>query len=406
MKPQGYPALFLCLTLAACPLVDGLVVPPIIWSGKSATTRLFLAKKKRNTKKAGNSASGGFAATVKKNKSTNVGGDYAMFPALEPDVKGTLVASPDDPNNDPPRELPNEIYQRLDQIYGFSQFNYENSPVAEEEEEETTMSFQDLISGNLEEEDEDEDDNDTHQILSQLPPFEQFHVLHVDPLVISVQDFFTSEECDAYVDMPNLPDKEMFQTGSMTVGKDAKSKAQRTSTTWFNHYKNVPALMAKASRLLGLEGIDQWEEPQTVRYRRSEKFTWHLDALGPQELTSSKGGQRIATVLVYHTDLEENEGGATIFRDLRDKNGDRLKVQPKKGSALIFFPSAGGIPNQPLDIRTLHCGESVAESSQHDKWISQLWLRATRNAYQPTAPDGNTHAAATEAIADYCKAAA
>lgn len=62
------------------------------------------------------------------------------------------------------------------------------------------------------------------------------------------------------------------------------------------------------------------------RYRRNEKFTWHLDALGPTELDSSKGGQRIATLLVYHTDLEEDEGGATIFRDLRDSKGERLKV--------------------------------------------------------------------------------
>ena len=62
------------------------------------------------------------------------------------------------------------------------------------------------------------------------------------------------------------------------------------------------------------------------RYRRNEKFTWHLDALGPIELDSSKGGQRTATLLVYHTDLEEDEGGATIFRDLRDSNGERLKV--------------------------------------------------------------------------------
>lgn len=62
------------------------------------------------------------------------------------------------------------------------------------------------------------------------------------------------------------------------------------------------------------------------RYRRNEKFTWHLDALGPGELTSSPGGQRTATLLVYHTDLEEGDGGATVFRDLRDKNGSRLKL--------------------------------------------------------------------------------
>jgi hypothetical protein len=84
--------------------------------------------------------------------------------------------------------------------------------------------------------------------------------------------------------------------------------------------------MAKASRLLGLDGIDQWEEPQTVRYRRNEKFTWHLDALGPNELGTSKGGQRIATLLVYHTGLEEGEGGATVFRDLKGADGGRLKM--------------------------------------------------------------------------------
>jgi hypothetical protein len=38
------------------------------------------------------------------------------------------------------------------------------------------------------------------------------------------------------------------------------------------------------------------------------------------------GGQRTATLLVYLTDLEESDGGATIFRDLSYDNGDRLRV--------------------------------------------------------------------------------
>jgi hypothetical protein len=75
--------------------------------------------------------------------------------------------------------------------------------------------------------------------------------------------------------------------------------------------------------------------------------------------------------------------------------------QPKKGSALLFFPAAGGIPNVPFDIRTLHCGEAVSEDSTQDKWISQLWLR--ENAYRPTAPAGNNHADAMEPIARYCE---
>jgi hypothetical protein len=78
--------------------------------------------------------------------------------------------------------------------------------------------------------------------------------------------------------------------------------------------------------------------------------------------------------------------------------------QPKKGSALMFFPAAGGIPNTPFDIRTLHCGESVAKSSDSDKWISQLWLREN-TAYKPSAPPGNLHQEADEAVQSYCERA-
>ena len=62
------------------------------------------------------------------------------------------------------------------------------------------------------------------------------------------------------------------------------------------------------------------------RYRRNEKFTWHLDALSPDAATDPAGaGQRVATLLVYLSDLKEDEGGATMFRDLGE--GDNpLKV--------------------------------------------------------------------------------
>ena len=77
------------------------------------------------------------------------------------------------------------------------------------------------------------------------------------------------------------------------------------------------------------------------------------------------------------------------------------KSPPKKGSALLFFPSAGGIPNTPFDIRTLHAGEAVSASSPTDKWIAQLWLRH-EEGYKPTAPPGNTHASAEQDVTEYC----
>lgn len=66
-------------------------------------------------------------------------------------------------------------------------------------------------------------------------------------------------------------------------------------------------------------------QPKQVRYRPGEKFTWHLDALPPTPELPGKGGQRIATLLVYLTELPEGDGGATAFRDLGP-----LRVRPRK----------------------------------------------------------------------------
>jgi hypothetical protein len=39
---------------------------------------------------------------------------------------------------------------------------------------------------------------------------------------------------------------------------------------------------------------------------------------------------------------------------------------------LLFFPAAGGLPNAPFDIRTLHCGEAVDKDAMSEKWIAQV----------------------------------
>ena len=396
------------------------------------------AKKAGKTQRRAGGSTGGFGASTAssqkdkaKSKATD---DYAVFPRLENSVAQTLEAAPPSWYLES-GDLPEEIYQRLDQIYGFPDFNYEKEPDNSTPSSSTSgaasssTSMADILSTPSTTSTGSSDLDsllaaatgapstpaaDESLSLNSLPSFSKFRILHIDPLVLAVDDFFTDEECDRYVASAaesnvkkNEKGSEVMQSRSPTVGKDAVSKAQRTSTTWYHHYKGVPELMAKASRLLGLNGISRWEEPQIVRYRRNEKFTWHLDALGPTENKSELGGQRIATLLVYLTELDEAEGGATMFRDLsfgaddESSTSDTLKMRPRKGSALLFFPAAGGIPNTPFDIRTLHCGEAVSSSSTQDKWISQLWLR--EGSYQPSAPPGNLHAAATEAISEYCQ---
>lgn len=130
-------------------------------------------------------------------------------------------------------------------------------------------------------------------------------LLHADPVVFEVENFFSPEECDTYVAMSTMAQSGRRKGGfksmelqSATTSAESQFQQQRTSTTWFHHYASAPELLAKASALLGVEDYSQWEEPQTVRYRPGEKFSWHLDALPPTETGASKGGQRTATILV------------------------------------------------------------------------------------------------------------
>jgi hypothetical protein len=423
-------------------LVNSFVPQPINFLPSNFKTALDAKTKKK--KKATTTRTSGFGTVVEKKgpKKKNENDDYAAFPALQDTVKNTLIPSTaEDQEN--ARDLPNQLYDRLGQIYGYTNFNFPSGWFDDEQDEiekEESTSFNDLLTsgnsnsnpssvgsdfGDLLKPKNDFSDliasasggtiegGDASKTLSKqlpiekLPPFSKFRVLHVDPMVLAIDDFFTDEECDEYVEKCANPKKRTvsndmpMMSRSKTVGKDSLAEAQRTSTTWFHHFKSVPALMAKASRLLGLRTIDRWEEPQTVRYQPQEKFTWHLDALAPSDSLNEMGGQRVATLLVYLTDLGPNLGGSTLFRDLGSTEGEFLKVQPKKGSALLFFPAAGGIPETPFDIRTLHAGEAVASDSSEDKWIAQMWLREN-DSYKPSAPPGNSHAMASETIEEYC----
>jgi hypothetical protein len=274
--------------------------PTLLWAKAAAA-----AKKSKSKKAHAPSSTGGFGKVATSGaSSTKANDDFAAFPALEPRVVETLVSSPLELQQ--MGGLPGEIYDVLEQIYGFPNFNHQKY---EEDNGGTMSSFDDLISftgdasstastglDNLilkQKEAAGSDDladllafatgesvpssksstsateSSSMKAISSLPPFSKFRILHIDPLLIAVDDFFSDEECDRYVAMVNAPSSKNkdapFQSRSKTVGKDALAKAQRTSTTWFNHYKAVPELMAKASRLLGLQRIDQWEEPQIVR---------------------------------------------------------------------------------------------------------------------------------------------
>ena len=356
---------------------------------KSARTFTQLAAKKKKASGSTSARAGGagFGAAASK-PTTSVNDDYAVFPALEPQISETLEPAPLDWQEEA-GPLPAEILDRLSQIYGFAHFNGNNK---EEASASTYASLESLLLA--------KEDDTTPVIptsskrimkdsIQRLPPFTDFRILHIDPLVLAIDNFMSETECQEYIDLASST--ALYSQTSPTVGVGKKARAQRTSTTWYHAYEKVPAFLTKASALLGLSNVDGWEEVQTVRYRRQEHFSWHLDALGQDALSQNSSGQRIATLLVYLT--ENVEGGATMFRDLN------IQVKPRLGTALLFFPAAGGVPGCPADFRTLHCGQVVAESSPQDKWIGQIWLRP--RPYHVTVGTSHEDPIVAKAIAEY-----
>lgn len=329
---------------------------------------------------------GGFGVGISKPK-TAVDDDYAVFPALEPHILETLESAPHEWQEES-GPLPKEILDRLDQIYGFPHFNGNSGS---EDLSGDSISLESLLLAK--EDDTPAVPTSSKQLMKdsiqRLPPFTDFRILHIDPLVLAVDNFMNEEECQEYIELASST--ALHSQTSPTVGVGKEARAQRTSTTWYHAYEKVPAFLTKASALMGLTNVDGWEEIQTVRYRRQEHFSWHLDALGQDALSQNTSGQRIATLLVYLT--EGVEGGATMFRDMG------IQVKPRRGSALLFFPAAGGLPGCPPDFRTLHCGQVVAESSPEDKWIGQIWLRP--RPYHVTVGTSHEDPIVAKAMAEY-----
>jgi prolyl 4-hydroxylase len=134
-----------------------------------------------------------------------------------------------------------------------------------------------------------------------VPPM-KLRLLHVSPPVLTIDHFFTPQECASIkrVATESSSDKNSASAGGGGGPVQVHSKtfagalSTRTSTSWFCYYRDVPTLLAKACRVLGLR-LEAMEEPQIVRYGPGQEFSFHYDEIPASQLAN--GGQRLATLL-------------------------------------------------------------------------------------------------------------
>jgi len=125
-------------------------------------------------------------------------------------------------------------------------------------------------------------------------------------------------------------------------------------------------LTSRAEALLR-SGRETFEAVTVIRYEPGQRLAPHFDAnRAASAEDAARGGQTLATLLVYLTDAEAGRGGRTIFGSLG------LEVTPRKGDACLFFPASA---DGEFDGRLEHEGEPP-EGTQ--KYIARIWKHKER----------------------------
>jgi len=186
----------------------------------------------------------------------------------------------------------------------------------------------------------------------ELNPFPKKKLIHQNPPIYIVENFLSSDECKYIINMSDKKVRKSLVVDPKT-GRGV-THPSRTSESCYHGY-DIKWLISRVNRLTGVS--QQFQEPtQVARYVTGQFYQSHLDALD----NPGHDGQRIGTVLMYLNNVPS--GGGTFFNELN------LRVQPKEGSAVIFFPAK---MDGTIDHKVIHTAENASDL----KWVSQIWLR-------------------------------
>ncbi|WP_225984534.1 2OG-Fe(II) oxygenase [Noviherbaspirillum aerium] len=185
------------------------------------------------------------------------------------------------------------------------------------------------------------------------------------PEVILFGNLLSEEECDALIAYT----QQRLERSPVVGDTDGSTQihAHRTSRGAMLQRGETELVTRIENRLAALIHwpVENGEGLQVLSYEKGNEYRPHFDWFDPNVAGPRKhlerGGQRVATIVMYLSDVEE--GGGTSFPKIG------LHVQPKKGSAVYFAnTSAAG----EVDHNTLHAGEPVERGI---KYVATKWLR-------------------------------
>ncbi|KAG4121008.1 hypothetical protein ERO13_D11G178700v2 [Gossypium hirsutum] len=204
-------------------------------------------------------------------------------------------------------------------------------------------------------------------------------VISWEPRAFIYHNFLSKEECEYLIDLAK-PHMEKSTVVDSETGKSKDSRVRTSSGTFLPRgrdkiIRNIEQRIADFTFI----PVEHGEGLQVLHYEVGQKYEPHFDYF-MDEFNTKNGGQRIATVLMYLSDVEE--GGETVFpsakgnisavpwwNELSECGKGGLSVKPKMGDALLFWSMK---PDATLDPSSLHGGCPVIRGN---KWSSTKWIR-------------------------------
>lgn len=211
-----------------------------------------------------------------------------------------------------------------------------------------------------------------------------YELLSYKPKSFFYHRFLSVDECDYLVELarPRVSRSKVVDS----VTGQIKEDPIRTSFQTFLTRGSDPVLSRVEERIAQFVGVPAYhgEDMQILRYQNGQKYDDHHD-IGPLNSESGKrlaadGGQRMATALLYLSDVEEC--GETVFPIGEWKDQERKiaggpyspcgargpAVRPQKGDMLIFWSTNGF---GEMDQFSLHSGCPVIKG---EKWTATKWI--------------------------------
>ncbi|KAK9062046.1 hypothetical protein SSX86_019230 [Deinandra increscens subsp. villosa] len=189
----------------------------------------------------------------------------------------------------------------------------------------------------------------------------------------------SEEECEHLIKAAKPHMVKSTVVDSVT-GKSKDSRVRTSSGTFLKRGQDetVQAIEKRISEFTFLP-VENGEGLQILHYEIGQKYESHYDYF-LDEYNTRNGGQRMATVLMYLSDVEE--GGETVFPsakgnisavpwwdELSECGKKGLSVKPKMGDALLFWNMR---PDATPDPSSMHGGCPVIKGN---KWSSTKWIR-------------------------------